>query len=108
MHFSSRACWVELAGVARATDVGFSIAQAVGVTPLEGEGVSDALVRTIATRQLLLVVDNFEHVLDAAGLIGSLVAACHGLTVLATSREALRLAAEQRFVVEPLGVPDAA
>ena len=106
-QFSSRACWVELAGVARATDVGFSIAQAVGVTPLEGEGVSDALVRTIATRQLLLVVDNFEHVLDAAGLIGSLVAACHGLTVLATSREALRLAAEQRFVVEPLGVPDA-
>ncbi len=105
-EFCDPVCWVELAGVARAIDVGFSIAQAIGVTPLQGESVRDALVRALSTRQLLLVVDNFEQVLEAASLIGELLAACQGLTILATSREALSLTAEQRFVVEPLTVPD--
>ena len=105
LHFSDGACWVELAGVARTKEVDFCIAQAVGVAPGEGESVRDALGRALSTRRLLLVVDNFEHVLDAASLIGELLANCRGLTVLATSREALKLSAEHRFVVEPLAVP---
>ena len=105
LHFPDGACWVELAGVARAKEVGFNIAQAVGVAPGEGESVGDALSRALSTRRLLLVIDNFEHVLDAGSLIGELLAKCQGLTVLATSREALKLSTEHRFVVEPLAVP---
>ena len=62
----------------------------------------------MAERRLLLVIDNFEHVLPAAELIGELLSACSALTVLTTSRTALDLRAEHRVVLEPLPVPDAA
>ena len=60
----------------------------------------------LSKRRLLLVIDNFEHVLEAAVLVGELLAACFDLTVLATSRAALELTAEHRFVVKPLGIPE--
>jgi predicted ATPase/DNA-binding SARP family transcriptional activator len=104
--FRDGVCWVELAGVARTEDVDFAIAQGLRVRPVEGESVRDALCRVLSTRELLLVADNFEHLLDAAHLIGDLLAASRGLTVLVTSREALKLAAEHRFVVGPLALPD--
>ena len=52
-----------------------------------------------------MVLDNFEHVLSAAPLVGDLLAACPGVKVLATSREALNLQAEHRYEVMPLRVP---
>ena len=61
----------------------------------------------LARQQLLLVLDNCEHVLDAAaGLCAELMAACDDLRVLATSREALRVAGEARYRLGPLAVPD--
>ena len=61
----------------------------------------------LARQQLLLVLDNCEHVLDAAaGLCAELLAACDDLRVLATSREALRVAGEARYRLGPLAVPD--
>ena len=56
---------------------------------------------------MLLVLDNFEHVLDAAPLVADLLSKCPRLSVLVTSRTPLRLRAERRFVVEPLSVPHA-
>jgi predicted ATPase/DNA-binding SARP family transcriptional activator len=104
-RFADGACWVELAGVARAEHVATTIAQALGVTILSGENTADALSRFLAAKRLLLVTDNFEHLLDAADLVAGLLSACPGLTVLATSREALGLSAEHRVVVPPLAVP---
>ena len=66
-----------------------------------------ALVAHLAGRRLLLSLDNFEHLLGAAPLISDLLGACPQLTVLATSREALRLRDEQEFPVPPLAVPSA-
>jgi predicted ATPase/DNA-binding CsgD family transcriptional regulator len=61
----------------------------------------------LARQQLLLVLDNCEHVLAAAaGLCGELVAACDDLRVLATSREGLRVGGEARYRLGPLAVPD--
>ena len=61
----------------------------------------------LARQQLLLVLDNCEHVLGAAaGLCAELVAACDDLRVLATSREGLRVAGEARYRLGPLAVPD--
>jgi predicted ATPase len=61
----------------------------------------------LAAKQLLLVTDNFEHLLAAAPFIGDLLGACPALTVLATSREPLALQAEERYPVEGLASADA-
>jgi predicted ATPase/DNA-binding SARP family transcriptional activator len=103
--FPDGAWWVDLAGVARAEDVTTAIAHALSVAIVAGEDASDALHRFLADKRALLVLDNFEQVLDAAGLVATLLDRCRGLTVLATSREALDLSAEHRFVVAPLAVP---
>jgi predicted ATPase/DNA-binding SARP family transcriptional activator len=97
--------WVELAAVARPEDVAFTLAQELGVSTAPGESIDAALRRYLVPRRLLLAIDNFEQVVDAAPLIADLLASCAGLTVLVTSRDSLRLRAEHRFVVAPLSVP---
>ena len=97
--------WVELAGVARSEDVASTVVRALGLTPRRGETTTEALRDYLATKRLLLVVDNFEHVLDAAVLVADLLSACPGLRVLATSREPLQLGREQQFAV-PLLEPN--
>jgi predicted ATPase/DNA-binding SARP family transcriptional activator len=96
-----------LARVATAVEVPGALVRAVSVAVLPGEREEDALVRRLGGAETLLVVDNIEHVLDAAPLLGELVAACPGLHVLATSREPLRLRGEQCLPVAPLEVSDA-
>jgi predicted ATPase/Tfp pilus assembly protein PilF len=98
-------CWIELAGVADAEEVGAAIARALSVVTAPGESTVGALKRFLAVKRLVLVVDNFEHVLPAADLVAELIHACPQLKVLATSREALNLSAERRFAVHPLGLP---
>jgi predicted ATPase/class 3 adenylate cyclase len=99
------AWFVSLAATASAAHVPSAITQALGVTPLEGETPQLAVERFLAPKEGLLVLDNFEHVLPAVSLVGDLLAAAPSLTVLATSREALRLHAEHRYAVAPLHVP---
>ena len=70
-----------------------------------GRVADQAVERFLAAKQLLLVVDNCEHVLAAAPFIGRLLASCPGVTVLATSREPLGLQAEERWPVPPLALP---
>ena len=61
----------------------------------------------LARRQLLVVLDNCEHVIGAAAaLCGELLRACDDLRILATSREALRIAGEAVYRLTPLPVPD--
>jgi predicted ATPase len=103
--FEQGVVWVELAGISRPDDVGSAIVRALEVQPAPGESTTDTLLRYLADKKLLLVVDNFEHVLDSVGLIGVLVTNCPELTVLATSREALGIAAEHRYEVAPMPLP---
>ena len=105
VSFADGVGWVELAAVARPDDVGITIARALGVTPLPGESPPQALCRYLAKKRLLLAIDNFEHVLEAAELLAELHATCPELTLLVTSREALDLAAEHRVIIAPLAVP---
>ena len=79
-----------------------------GSIVLSGESPTRPLERFLAAKHLLLVVDNFEHVLAAAPFIGGLLEACPALTVLATSREPLALHAEERYPVSPLALPERA
>jgi predicted ATPase/DNA-binding SARP family transcriptional activator len=104
-QFRDGGWFVSLAATARAEHVPSAIAQSVGVRPLEGETLKAAVERFLAPKSGLLVLDNFEHLLPAAPLIGELLAAAPALAVLATSREPLRLQAEHRYAVAPLQVP---
>jgi predicted ATPase/DNA-binding SARP family transcriptional activator len=97
--------WVELAGVGSPRDVGSAIVRALAVTPLAGESPSQALRRYLAGKRVLLAIDNFEHVLEAAELVAELHGSCPALVLLITSREVLNLAAEHRVIVAPLAVP---
>src|SRR2546423_12776278 len=91
--------WVGLAPLRDAALVVPAIAQAVGAT--------DDLAAHIADRRLLLLLDNFEHVTDAAPQISHLLGSCPRLEVLATSREVLQLRAEHAYAVPTLTAGDA-
>jgi predicted ATPase/DNA-binding SARP family transcriptional activator len=82
------------------------VARRLGVDDRGGETL-DALSGALADRQLLLVLDNLEHVLDSAADLHVLLAHAPGLRLLLTSREPLRLSAEQRYLLPPLVPEDA-
>jgi predicted ATPase len=86
--------WVPLAPLRDSTLVVASTAQA-----LDAGG---DLAEHIGNKRMLILLDNFEHLLDAAGDIGGLLDQCPRLDVLATSREALRLDGEWEYAVDPL------
>lgn len=96
---------VPLAPVKEADLVVHSIARVVGVR--EGTASSmDAAVQNLSARKLLLILDNFEHLLDAAGDIQRLLAATEDVKVLITSRALLNVRGEHALEVPPLDLPD--
>jgi predicted ATPase len=84
-----------------------AVVEVLGIVPLAGGTPAAALERFASGKQLLLVLDNLEHVLESARYIGTLLAGCPELTVLATSRAPLGLQAEERLPVSPLALPPA-
>ena len=103
---------VFLVGLAAVTDPALlpaEIADTLGVREGGGLGLREALTRHLAPQRLLLLLDNLEQFRPqaaAARVVGDLLAAAPGLTVLATSRAPLRLRAEQEAPVAPLPTPD--
>ena len=82
------------------------VAAAVGAREQPGTPLAETLARVLAGQQLLLVLDNCEHVIGAAaGLCAGLLAACDDVRVLATSREPLAVAGEARHRLGPLTLP---
>ena len=84
-----------------------TIAQALGLPEVGGRDPFEALREYLQGRHLLLVLDNFEHLLSAGPRLVDLLACCPRLVLLVTSRFALRLSGEQEYAVPPLAVPDA-
>jgi predicted ATPase len=83
------------------------VAQVVGVREEAGQPLIDSVVSHLASRRLLLVLDNCEHVVETVALlVDRLVSECPRVTVLATSREPLRLAGEHVWRLPPLELPD--
>jgi len=101
------AAFVSLAAIADPQMVLPALAQALGVPGAGGRPLADRLLAHLADRDMLLVLDSFEHVLEAAPLIAELVARCPSLSVVVTSQAVLRLRAEKRLHVPPLAVPPA-
>ncbi len=103
-QFAQQVRWVELAAV-RGDEVLDAVAAGVGLREdlVEPQELGQRLVESLTTREILLVLDNCEHVLEpAADLVGRLLAGVPGLRVLATSREPLGVGGEHLLEVTPL------
>jgi predicted ATPase len=83
-----------------------TIAQALGLREAPGRSPIETVVEHLRDRELLLVLDNYEQLLDAAALVGELLAETSDVRVIVTSREALRIHGEQEYPVPPLRLPD--
>jgi predicted ATPase/DNA-binding SARP family transcriptional activator len=94
--------FVDLAPLRDPALVGASIDQALGVSDTEGTPLTDRLKAYLRSKQLLLLLDNFEHVLAAGPLLAHLLAAAPQLKLLVTSRAVLGLRGEHEFPVAPL------
>ncbi len=102
--FAGGVCYVSLAAVAGPDQVALEIADALGVQQSGEGGLAERLVASLRERQLLLVLDNFEPVVEGAPLVATLLTACPALNVLVTSRIRLRISGESERPVSPLRV----
>lgn len=106
-EFPDGIVFVPLALISDPGLVALEVGKVLGVREAGGQTIVQALHTYLRPRRILLVIDNFEQVLDAASLVADLVSHCPGIKVLVTSRERLHLRDERVFVVEPLAIPDA-
>ena len=101
--------FVDLAPLADPALVPSAVAQVLGVREAAGKPITAAVCTRIRERQLLLLLDNCEHVLGAsASLVETLLGSVANVTIIATSREPLRIAGEQTYPLQTLSLPDPA
>jgi predicted ATPase len=105
-EYTDGAVFVALADATDADQMTAAVAHALGVAEVPGEPLLDTVLEYLTDAALLLVLDNFEQVLDASGVVSALLAASTGIAVLATSRERLSVYGEQVYQVPPLPLPD--
>lgn len=104
-HFDVVA-FADLAGVEEPDEVPDKVLGALGLNRGGAVDATDALGAHLHARSTLLVIDNFEHVIEAARFVRSLLETAPGLHLMVTSHEPLHLAGEQNYPVSPLSVPD--
>ena len=103
LEFGDGVWFVELAPVGDPGAVPDAVATGLGITPQPGKSVTDSVADALVGRRLLVVLDNCEHVLDAAAdLIEAILTRSTTVTVIATSREGLRVGAEHLWPVPSL------
>jgi predicted ATPase len=105
-HFADGAVFVELAPLRDPCLVRPTIAHALNPRESASDDPSDALANTLRSKHILLVLDNFEQLTGASTVLAVLVDGCPDASLLITSRTALRVRAERRFALDPLGLPD--
>src|SRR5215203_1930583 len=103
--FSDGVWFVDLAPLTDPALVLPAIASVLGVRESGGQALLQTVEAFVASKRLLLVLDNFEQVLDAAPQVAELLTACPQLSMLVTSREPLQVRAEQQVQVAPLALP---
>jgi len=107
-RFADGVWLAELAAVQDPELVSVAVAAALGVREQPGVEAAEAVAQVLASRQLLLMLDNCEHVVAAAARLSArLLLACDDVRVMATSREPLRVAGEARYRLAPLALPGA-
>lgn len=97
--------WVDLAPVGEPNLVLATIARALGLTENTGQPIVELLEDVIESRDVLLVLDNLEHLLAATPALVRLLERCPGLSILGTSRESLGIRGEHEVSIPPLDLP---
>ncbi len=105
-RFPDGVVFVSLAEVADVELVPGAIALALGTSDAAGTSPFESLHLHLRGRELLLILDNFEQLLEAAPQLAALLSACPGIVALVTSRFVLGVAGEQEYPVPPLALPD--
>ncbi|HYI14626.1 MAG TPA: NB-ARC domain-containing protein, partial [Thermomicrobiales bacterium] len=105
-QFSNGVFFVPLAQLRNPDFVEAAICEALDLTHGSGGCSANSVLVHLRDKEILLLLDNFEHVVEAAPLVAMLMSSCPTLKVLATSRMPLRLSGEHDFPVPPLGIPD--
>jgi predicted ATPase/DNA-binding XRE family transcriptional regulator len=105
--FADGAVFVPLAPLRDPGAVSSALAEALGVRDIAGQSQTETLKQHLRDAQILVVLDNFEHLAQAVNVVADLLGACRGLTVLTTSRASLRITGEYQFPVSPLPLPEA-
>ena len=103
--FADGVYFVDLAPISSSSMVPQAIATAVEVAENPNESILDTLKRVLEDQDLLLLIDNYEHVIETAPIVSDLLVGAPRLKVLVTSREPLRLSGEQEYPVPPLSLP---
>ncbi len=104
--FADGAYFVNLAPIHEPPLISTAIAQTLGIWEVVGQSLLDSLKIYLREKQLLLLLDNFEQIVNAAAIVADLLTTCPKLKILVTSREVLHVQAEYVFVVPPLALPD--
>ncbi len=104
--FADAVTFVDLAPAREPGEVPATVAAALGVADAGGRLLVDRLAAVLGDRPRLIVIDNFEQVLEAAPFVAELLSRCAGVTVLVTSRARLRVGGEREFPVPPLSPPE--
>jgi predicted ATPase len=104
-QFTDGVIFIPLATITEPNQVIATIAQLLGVTESAKQSTFEALLSFVQTRHILLILDNCEQVVQVGPLLAELLSAAPNLTLLATSRVALRLRSEHRFIVPALALP---
>ncbi len=104
--FADGVCFIPLAAISDPGLVLPTIAWTLGLQEMGARTPLEQLQAVLAEQSLLLLLDNFEQILDAAPELSELLALCPRLRLLVTSRAALRLQGEYEFAVSPLPLPD--
>ena len=105
-HFRDGVFFVPLAPIADPNLVAATIAQVLGLRESEGGSIRQIVCQYLEDRRVLLLIDNFEHVIAAGSDIGELLAVCPQVKALVTSRAPLRIYGEHEIVVPPLTTPE--
>ncbi|MCO5217517.1 MAG: helix-turn-helix domain-containing protein [Thermomicrobiales bacterium] len=103
-HFDDGAVFFYVATISNASDMISAIAGRLGVPDQPHRTLSDGVILALRSKRMLMVLDNLEQIPDAGIIVGELIGGCPDLTILATSRALLRVAAEHVYPVWPMDV----
>ncbi|MFC9692686.1 ATP-binding protein [Kribbella sp. NPDC056951] len=104
--FADGVCWVPLASLTDGQGVAAAVAASIGLHPMDTARLTEEIAEQIGQRTLLLTFDNCSHVVSSVGQVcAALLESCPNLSILASSRELLRVPGENVYVVPPLALP---
>jgi predicted ATPase/class 3 adenylate cyclase len=104
--FSRGVFFVQLREIDDAELIGSEICKAIGLQEVPGISAIETVCNSLGDAEVLLILDTFEHLMEGAPLINTILGRCPAVTIVTTSREPLKLRSETEFVVSPLPTPD--